>query len=531
VVRVSIVLALVLGVLLAPGRADAAVPSVQFSQPSAGQIVRGTVTLAVSSDPSTTSVMLEWSKDDGTTWNPIGTDVDGSDGWSEPLDTTTAGDGPVTLRATATTGSGPASATEDVTVDNTTPTVDVTIHPTAFSPNGDGRKDTAHVQVTLSEPSSLVVRVVDADGRAVRTLASGVAAPLGTTSFAWDGRRGSRRAADGRYTVVARATDPAGNRGTGRAHVRLDTRPPRIRWISLRPEPAARNPVTARFALGDASEIAASSVRLLDEVGIVRTVHMTHPQTGPSSIRVPVRYSDGRVLIPGLYRLRLTARDGAGNLRVSRDLPFRVVHPVRATVWREVRGAGRRVALTFDDCNDERAWNRILNILAADHLHATFFCIGTNVARYAPTARRTIRLGDSVGDHTWDHSSLPGRSLSFVENEMQKQADAWWKVARVTPLPYFRPPGGAYDSTTLEAAGRLGFQRVMLWDVDPQDWRRPGAGVIASSVLGPIHPGAIVVLHVQSQTADALPTILAGLHRKHLVQCSLPELFAAAGMR
>ena len=71
----------------------------------------------------------------------------------------------------------------------------------------------------------------------------------------------------------------------------------------------------------------------------------------------------------------------------------------------------------------------------------------------------------------------------------------------------------------------------MIWDVDPQDWRRPGASVIASKVLGAIHPGAIVVMHVLSQTADALPSILAGLKRKHLVQSSLPELFAAAGMR
>src|SRR5206468_11172800 len=125
---------------------------------------------------------------------------------------------------------------------------------------------------------------------------------------------------------------------------------------------------------------------------------------------------------------------------------------------------------------------------------------------------------DSVGDHTWDHQSLPGHTEAFVENELRKQADAWWKVARVTPLPYFRPPYGAYDSTTVAAAGKLGFTRTMLWDVDPQDWRQPGSSVIASKVLGAIHPGAIVVMHVQSQTADALPSLLAGLPRKPLLQ-------------
>jgi peptidoglycan/xylan/chitin deacetylase (PgdA/CDA1 family) len=122
-------------------------------------------------------------------------------------------------------------------------------------------------------------------------------------------------------------------------------------------------------------------------------------------------------------------------------------------------------------------------------------------------------------------------SESAVRGDLQRQAQAWWRVARVTPVPYFRPPYGSYDSSTLAAAGDLGFARTMLWDVDPQDWRRPGASVIVSKVLGAIGPGDIVVMHVQAQTADALPSILDGLRRRGLIQSSLPELFAAAGLR
>lgn len=235
--------------------------------------------------------------------------------------------------------------------------------------------------------------------------------------------------------------------------------------------------------------------------------------------------------MPGLYRLRVAAVDGAGNARLSREMALRLVHPVRTAVWRSVSGAGRRVALTFDDCNEDTAWNRILDILSSNHLRTTFFCIGSNVERFGATARRAVALGHAIGDHTWDHADLVGMSRAAQEGEMRRQMDAWWRVAHVTPLPYFRPPYGAYDATTLAAAGSLGFGRTILWDVDPQDWRRPGASVIAQKVLGAIHPGAIVVLHVQSQTADALPSILAGLRRKHLQESSLPELFAAAGMR
>ena len=54
--------------------------------------------------------------------------------------------------------------------------------------------------------------------------------------------------------------------------------------------------------------------------------------------------------------------------------------------------------------------------------------------------------------------------------------------------------------------------------------------IIASKILGAIRPGSIVVMHVQSQTAQALPAILAGLRARHLLQSSLPDLFAAAGI-
>ena len=31
--------------------------------------------------------------------------------------------------------------------------------------------------------------------------------------------------------------------------------------------------------------------------------------------------------------------------------------------------------------------------------------------------------------------------------------------------------------------------RLTMWDIDPYDWRRPGAGVIAGRVLSRVHAG------------------------------------------
>jgi peptidoglycan/xylan/chitin deacetylase (PgdA/CDA1 family) len=53
------------------------------------------------------------------------------------------------------------------------------------------------------------------------------------------------------------------------------------------------------------------------------------------------------------------------------------------------------------------------------------------------------------------------------------------------------------------------------WDIDPQDWRRPGAGQIADHVIANAFPGAIVLFHDgggdRTQTMEAMGRILPEL--------------------
>ncbi len=225
----------------------------------------------------------------------------------------------------------------------------------------------------------------------------------------------------------------------------------------------------------------------------------------------------------------MAVTDAAGNRGLSAFEPFRVLRPVTTTVFHDLTGVGNRVALTFDDCNFGTAWTSILNTLDAFNVKGTFFCIGTNVLRYPSQARRTVADGMTIGSHTRDDAQLTRLSYDAVRAEVIYDQDAWWKVARATPAPYFRPPFGSFDALVLKAAGSAGYLRTMIWDVDPQDWADPGVSVIVDRVLSHAHPGMIVVLHVKPQTAAALPSILRGLASRGLHQASLTELFQAAG--
>ena len=84
------------------------------------------------------------------------------------------------------------------------------------------------------------------------------------------------------------------------------------------------------------------------------------------------------------------------------------------------------------------------------------------------------------------------------------------------------------SAAVIGAARGLG-ERVVLWSVDPADWR---AGIrakqITRQVLTAIRPGSIVILHDgggdRSATVAALPAIVKGIRRKHLRLVTIPPI-------
>ena len=136
--------------------------------------------------------------------------------------------------------------------------------------------------------------------------------------------------------------------------------------------------------------------------------------------------------------------------------------------------------------------------------------------------------GNAVGSHGWDHADLTTLDAAGIAQRLRRDDDAWWRAARAIAVPYVRPPYGETNDTVRRVAGSLGYAWIVLWDVDPADWERPGAGEIAARVLSHVHPGAIVALHVQDQTAEALPAILRGLDARGLEPVGIDELLDAA---
>lgn len=314
--------------------------------------------------------------------------------------------------------------------------------------------------------------------------------------------------------------------------VKIDTTPPAFKWTGVSPSVLeGTGPVEFSFVVRDRTPTVEIDWRATDQYGSFAAEKKgLERATGSRSIEVVPRYKSGKAFEPGLYRVSLTLTDEAGNEATSSEKAFRDYRAAPAKVWRRVSGAGKRIALTFDD-GGAGPWESMLNTFKRYHMHGTFFPLGPYAAASPSLARRTLAEGHAIGSHGWTHTDMRRQSYSQVVGELTRSEAPWWNAAQATPVQYFRPPYGAYNGTTLSAAKSTGFSRVMLWDVDPQDWREPGSAAIASHVLSHVHSGAIVCMHLRPQTAAALPTILAGLKARGYEAVTLPELFRAAGYR
>ncbi len=72
----------------------------------------------------------------------------------------------------------------------------------------------------------------------------------------------------------------------------------------------------------------------------------------------------------------------------------------------------------------------------------------------------------------------------------------------------FRPPYGAFRNDT-KAVFKEQHLSVVLWNVDPKDWRSRNREKIFTSVTNQTRNGSIILCHdIQKATVEALPAIL-----------------------
>ena len=191
---------------------------------------------------------------------------------------------------------------------------------------------------------------------------------------------------------------------------------------------------------------------------------------------------------------------------------------------RSYKMPSRTIALTFDDGPDPTWTPKVLAVLRKYRINATFFMVGSEVARHPGLARDVVRDGNEIGAHTFTHPELADisgwrRDLEYSQTQMAIAAATGKSTTLLRP-PYSSVPD-AIDRdgwNTIRDASRRGYLTV-LNDNDSRDWARPGVPrIVQAATPREGDAGAIILMHDaggdRSQTVAALDRLIPALQQR-----------------
>ena len=148
------------------------------------------------------------------------------------------------------------------------------------------------------------------------------------------------------------------------------------------------------------------------------------------------------------------------------------------------------IAFTFDDGPSETNTNYLLDNLDKYDAKVTFFVLGSRVNSNKETIKRAYLEGNAIGSHTYNHRNLNLLSDVALMDEVKKTNEAIKDVIGTSPT-LLRPPYGNLTDHGKELAN----MSIVLWNIDPLDWKYKDKNRVANEIIEHAHDGAIVLVH------------------------------------
>src|SRR5205809_6344848 len=196
--------------------------------------------------------------------------------------------------------------------------------------------------------------------------------------------------------------------------------------------------------------------------------------------------------------------------------------------FNSVHADGPCIAMTFDDGPSATLTPKLVDLLATRHIKVTFFVIGENVAEHPEIVARAAREGHEIGNHSWSHPNFGKMSDDNVRSQLRRTDDAIRSATGSRPTLMRPPYGSITPREKYWIHDEFGY-RVILWDVDPLDWKRPGPPVVRNRILKETQPGSIVLSHdIHPGTIEAMPSTLDALEANGFKFVTVSELIRMA---
>lgn len=180
------------------------------------------------------------------------------------------------------------------------------------------------------------------------------------------------------------------------------------------------------------------------------------------------------------------------------------------------------LALTFDDGPRRSTTSALLDGLAERGVKATFFLIGRQIAGNEDLIRRMDAEGHQIGIHTYDHVALTGLNRTDFDAQVGVTRTLLTQLLGHNGF-LLRPPYGAVDDGVRAMAGAP----IVLWSVDPEDWREQDPQHITEHLVSHAKDGDILLLHdIFPGSVEAALAAVDALMAKGYYFVTVEELFS-----
>ena len=189
------------------------------------------------------------------------------------------------------------------------------------------------------------------------------------------------------------------------------------------------------------------------------------------------------------------------------------------------------VALTFDDGPHPRYTEKILSILERYGVKATFFMIGANVEHYTDVAKAVYHAGHEIGCHTYTHPHMKEITNAQLTEELTR-CEALFEELSIPRPVLFRPPEGFRSPSQVKLIEERGY-RLVIWSLDPKDWRGTPAEQMVSAAMTQVQGGDILLFHDyisgQNNTIAAIEQLIPQLLESGYQFVTVSELIKKSG--
>lgn len=171
-------------------------------------------------------------------------------------------------------------------------------------------------------------------------------------------------------------------------------------------------------------------------------------------------------------------------------------------IWK-IPNSKNKIYLTFDDGPIPEVTEWVLDILKAENVKATFFCIGDNIQKHQKVFNRIQSEGHTIGNHTFNHlNGWKTSSSDYIENFKKCEST----INNNSKL--FRPPYGKISPFQAKQILKDNY-KIIMWDVLSYDFdNKISSQKCLNNVIKNIESGSIIVFHDSLKAEQNLRYVL-----------------------